>query len=84
MKRTKGMPSAFPQFFYIESLYSMPLDIEADFKENLKVLVPLLLSAENLTIKEIHGTKITGRSLLEYFKVYTSNCCYLFVHRSAA
>ncbi len=51
------------------SCHSDLLDIEADFKENLKVLVPLLLSPENLTIKEIHGTKITGRSLLEYFKV---------------
>ena len=46
-------------------------DIEADFRDNLKVLVPALLASENLRIKQIHGSNVTGRSLLEYFKVRT-------------
>lgn len=46
------------------------LDIEFDFKKQLQVLVPLLLSSENLVLKEINGQKITARELLEYFKAY--------------
>lgn len=45
-------------------------DIESDFRENLKVLVPLLLAKENLIMKEVNGKKITCRELLEYFKAY--------------
>ena len=44
-------------------------DIELDFKTQLKVLVPLILSRENLVIKQIHGNNITGKELVEYFKV---------------
>lgn len=47
------------------------VDIEQDFRANLADLVPSLLSAENLVVKEIHGSKITGKELVEYFKV----CC---------
>ena len=57
-----------------ERKFSFPshsLDIEADFRDNLKVLVPALLASENLRIKQIHGSNVTGRSLLEYFKVLT-------------
>ena len=45
-------------------------DIETDFKDQLKTLVPSLLAPENLVVKQIHGSKITGRELLEYFKAY--------------
>ena len=44
-------------------------DIEPDFKTELRSLVPLLLSPENLVIKEISGSHVTGQGLLEYFKV---------------
>jgi len=44
-------------------------DIEPDFKIQLLELVPLLLSPENLVVKEIHGRDITGKELVEYFKV---------------
>ncbi|XP_014671297.1 PREDICTED: atlastin-2-like [Priapulus caudatus] len=45
-------------------------DIEPQFKEQLKSLVPLLLAPENLVVKEINGNKISCRELLEYFKSY--------------
>ncbi|XP_045174527.1 atlastin-2-like [Mercenaria mercenaria] len=45
-------------------------DIEADFKEQLQFLVPQLLSKENLIVKEINGSRITCRDLVEYFKAY--------------
>lgn len=44
-------------------------DIEGDFKTQLMELVPQLLDIENLVVKEIHGSKITGKELVEYFKV---------------
>ncbi|XP_067130951.1 atlastin-2 isoform X1 [Centruroides vittatus] len=47
-------------------------DIEHEFREQLKVLVPLLLSKENLVRKEINGRKITARELVEYFKAYVN------------
>ncbi|XP_013786327.1 atlastin-2-like isoform X1 [Limulus polyphemus] len=47
-------------------------DIEQDFKNQLKVLVPLLLDPKNLVVKEINGHKITARELVEYFKAYTN------------
>lgn len=46
-------------------------DVTEDFKQHLRMLIPLLLSKENLIIKEINGTKITCRELYEYFKAYT-------------
>ncbi|XP_060071840.1 atlastin-2-like [Ylistrum balloti] len=45
-------------------------DIEKDFKEQLNILVPLLLDDSNLVVKEINGCKITCRELVEYFKAY--------------
>ena len=46
------------------------LDIEPDFKEQLKNLIPLLLSPENLVPKEIGGNKIKAKELLHYFQSY--------------
>ncbi|MFT7806126.1 atlastin-2-like isoform X9 [Arapaima gigas] len=45
-------------------------DIEDEFQEELANLVPLLLSPENLVVKEIGGSKLTCRDLVEYFKAY--------------
>ncbi|XP_072171888.1 atlastin-2-like [Diadema setosum] len=45
-------------------------DISPEFKEQLHGLAPLLLSPENLIVKEINGTKVTCRALVEYFKSY--------------
>lgn len=45
-------------------------DIADNFRENLKVLVPYMLSSENLILKEVNGKKITCKELLEYFKAY--------------
>lgn len=44
-------------------------DIEREFKDQLKVLIPLLLDSDNLIVKEINGSKVTCRDLMEYFKV---------------
>lgn len=44
-------------------------EIDEDFIKNLKVLIPWLLSPESLDVKEINGSKITCRGLVEYFKV---------------
>ncbi len=44
-------------------------DIDANFKDYLRKLAPLLLRKENLQIKKINGTPLTGRGLLECFKV---------------
>ncbi|KAM9787833.1 atlastin-1 isoform 1-T1 [Syngnathus typhle] len=45
-------------------------EIDGEFINNLKVLVPWLLSPGNIDVKEINGSKITCRGLLEYFKAY--------------
>ncbi|XP_023474981.1 atlastin-2 isoform X2 [Equus asinus] len=45
-------------------------DIGEDFKRELRNLVPLLLAPENLVEKEISGSKVTCRDLVEYFKAY--------------
>ncbi|KAJ0005258.1 hypothetical protein NQD34_011472 [Periophthalmus magnuspinnatus] len=45
-------------------------DIDDDFKRALSELVPLLLAPENLVEKEIGGSKVTCRDLVEYFKAY--------------
>ncbi|XP_066486323.1 atlastin-1 [Tiliqua scincoides] len=45
-------------------------EIDEDFIKKLKVLIPWLLSPEKLDIKEINGSQITCRGLVEYFKAY--------------
>lgn len=45
------------------------VEIDSEFINNLKLLVPWLLSPKNLDVKEINGSKITCRGLLECFKV---------------
>lgn len=45
-------------------------DIDPEFVAELQVLVPLLLDPTSIVVKEIGGQKVTGRQLLEYFKVY--------------
>ncbi|XP_061652069.1 atlastin-1 isoform X1 [Phyllopteryx taeniolatus] len=45
-------------------------EIDGEFISNLKILVPWLLSPRNIDVKEINGSKITCRGLLEYFKAY--------------
>uniref|UniRef100_A0A8C4JE27 Atlastin GTPase 1 n=1 Tax=Dromaius novaehollandiae TaxID=8790 RepID=A0A8C4JE27_DRONO len=45
-------------------------EIDDEFIKNLKILVPWLLSPENLDVKEINGNHITCRGLVEYFKAY--------------
>lgn len=44
--------------------------IDEDFLEQLQVFVPILLSPKSLVVKQIGGSDVTGRQLLEYFKVY--------------
>ncbi|ELU15920.1 hypothetical protein CAPTEDRAFT_120023, partial [Capitella teleta] len=46
-------------------------DIEVEFMQHMKDLVPLLLTPQNLVMKEINGDKITGKDLVKYFKTYT-------------
>ncbi|XP_048375666.1 atlastin-2 isoform X3 [Sphaerodactylus townsendi] len=45
-------------------------DIDEDFKGELQNLVPLLLAPANLVEKEISGSKVTCRDLVQYFKAY--------------
>ncbi|KAK2896961.1 hypothetical protein QQF64_005420 [Cirrhinus molitorella] len=45
-------------------------EIDQEFINNLQVLVPWLLRPKNLDVKEINGSKISCRGLLEYFKAY--------------
>lgn len=45
-------------------------DIDKKFLDNVQVFAPYLLSPKRLQTKKIGGVEITGRQLLEYFKVY--------------
>ncbi|KAH9418939.1 atlastin GTPase [Dermatophagoides pteronyssinus] len=45
-------------------------DYHPDFANHLRQFVPSLLSQNKIIPKEIGGRPITGRQLLEYFKVY--------------
>ena len=45
------------------------LDIDGDFKMQLSDLAPLLLHPTRLVVKTINGNSVTGKDLLEYFKV---------------
>jgi len=48
------------------------LDIEPDFKEQLRELVPLLLSPRSLVVKQIGGQKVHVKDMVHYFKAYTA------------
>ncbi|XP_043931062.1 atlastin-3 [Protopterus annectens] len=45
-------------------------DIEDEFKLHLKDFIPMVLDSGNIMEKEINGSKVTCRGLLEYFKTY--------------
>jgi len=45
-------------------------DIDDEFKEYLQLLAPYLLAPKNLLVKNINGSDVTCRGLLEYFKAY--------------
>ncbi|XP_071454214.1 atlastin isoform X2 [Hetaerina americana] len=45
-------------------------DIEPDFKEQLQILIPLLLAPENLVLKKISGQDVKAKELVQYFKSY--------------
>ena len=45
------------------------IDIASEFKEQLQALIPYVLNPSKLMEKEINGSKVTCRGLLEYFKV---------------
>ncbi|XP_014218612.1 atlastin isoform X2 [Copidosoma floridanum] len=45
-------------------------EIESEFKQQLRLLVPLLLAPENLVTKKINGQVVKAKELLEYFKSY--------------
>ena len=49
----------------------MSTEIEPDFREQLQILVPMVLAPENVVLKEINGAQITSQELVEYFKVRT-------------
>ncbi|XP_055309632.1 atlastin-like [Sitodiplosis mosellana] len=44
--------------------------IDTEFKQYLKVLVPLLFHPENVVIKSINGEKVRARDLLQYLQAY--------------
>lgn len=46
------------------------VDIELDFKTELRFLVPHLLSPKHVVVKEINGQEVTCQELVEYFKVW--------------
>ncbi|XP_071962979.1 atlastin-2-like [Antedon mediterranea] len=45
-------------------------DISDEFRDELKVLAPHLLSSDKLATKKINGNVVKGASLVEYFKAY--------------
>ncbi|KAJ8925953.1 hypothetical protein NQ315_009806 [Exocentrus adspersus] len=45
-------------------------EIDSEFKDNLKILVPMLLAPENLVLKRINGDKVKVRDFVQYFKSY--------------
>ena len=46
-------------------------EISDDFRKHISILVPLILSAENLKIKKVDGNSITGEEFITYFHTYT-------------
>lgn len=65
--------SDFAMLYTLTSRCPLCLEIDGEFINNLTVLVPWLLSPRNIDVKEINGSKITCRGLLEYFKVRTKH-----------
>ncbi|KAG5894628.1 hypothetical protein JTB14_026159 [Gonioctena quinquepunctata] len=45
-------------------------EIDSEFKDNLKILVPMLLAPENLVLKKINGDKVKVRDFVQYCKSY--------------
>ncbi|XP_066152072.1 atlastin [Euwallacea fornicatus] len=45
-------------------------EIDQDFKDNLKILVPMILAPENLVLKKINGEKVKVRDFVQYCKSY--------------
>ncbi|XP_071647435.1 atlastin-like [Temnothorax longispinosus] len=45
-------------------------EIQAEFKKQLKVLIPMILAPENLVTKKINGQVVKTKDLLEYLKSY--------------
>ncbi|XP_043278003.1 atlastin isoform X3 [Venturia canescens] len=45
-------------------------EIEDEFKQQLRILIPTLLAPDNLVTKKINGQVVKARELLEYFKSY--------------
>uniref|UniRef100_A0A6P7GSB1 Atlastin n=2 Tax=Diabrotica virgifera virgifera TaxID=50390 RepID=A0A6P7GSB1_DIAVI len=45
-------------------------EIDGEFKDNLKILVPMLLAPENLVLKKINGDKVKVRDFVQYCKSY--------------
>ncbi len=58
-------------FYFTIHLFSLfYVDIEDDFKTQLKTLVPEIFRLDNENfIKEINGEQITSTDLFEYFRV---------------
>ncbi len=59
-----------------------PPDIDASFKSYLTQLAPILLSKEKLRVKKIMGTPLTGKGLLECFKVGLAGLWWLLLTQS--
>ncbi|CAH1102878.1 unnamed protein product [Psylliodes chrysocephalus] len=45
-------------------------EIDSEFKDNLRILVPMLLAPENLVLKKINGDKVKVRDFVQYCKSY--------------
>lgn len=45
-------------------------EIQAEFKKQLKELIPMILAPEKLVTKKIDGQDVKAKDLLEYFKSY--------------
>ena len=45
------------------------VDLENSFRDNLINLMPVLVGRGQLVVKEVNGTKLTGKDLEQYFQV---------------
>lgn len=48
----------------------MCIEIDQEFIDNLKILVPMILAPENLVLKEINGEKVKAKDFVQYCKSY--------------